>query len=53
MLADANAHTSIEKMTNDGVLTGAEIAGANLRGTKLAVLSPVKRGLARWTQPVA
>ena len=45
MLADANAHTSIEKMTNDGVLTGAEIARANLRGTKLAVLSACETGV--------
>ncbi|MGB7347300.1 MAG: CHAT domain-containing tetratricopeptide repeat protein [Pirellulaceae bacterium] len=45
LLADANSHTSFDSLTNDGVLTGVEIAAANLRGTNLAVLSACQTGV--------
>jgi CHAT domain-containing protein len=45
MLADCNQHISIDRMENDGILSGAEIAKVNLRGTRLAVLSACETGL--------
>lgn len=45
MLANANQHQSIEKLENDGVLTGAEIAATNLQHTQLAVLSACQTGV--------
>ena len=44
-LTDANKHTDPASLENDGLLTGVEIARANLGGTKLAVLSACETGL--------
>ena len=45
LLTDGNKHTSIANFENDGVLTGPEIAQADLKFTKLAVLSACQTGV--------